>query len=153
MLVVGDLSRTHGGEFGPRFGVLGHQSHQNGLDIDVYYARTDRALRPPARVSQIDHHLAADLLRRILAIGPRYIFVGPDTGLRGPPASSSRSFITTTTCTSDTQSVAARHWPAGRVSPDSQAQAFPPRRKERAVTLISGSAPSRRASTRWEPLP
>ena len=33
---IGDLSRRHGGEFGKRFGGLGHASHQNGLDADVY---------------------------------------------------------------------------------------------------------------------
>lgn len=82
-LVVGDLSRTHGGEFGNDFGGLGHASHQNGLDIDVYYPRTDRKLRPPAAVSQIDHGLAQDLVDRFAAAGAQYIFVGPHTGLTG----------------------------------------------------------------------
>ena len=36
-MAVGDLSRPHGGDFGPRFGYIGHASHQNGLDVDVYY--------------------------------------------------------------------------------------------------------------------
>lgn len=83
-LVVGDLSRTHGGDFGRRFGGIGHASHQNGLDIDVYYPRTDGKLRPPRHVFQIDDRLANALLQRFLAIGPQYIFVGPSTGLRGP---------------------------------------------------------------------
>jgi murein endopeptidase len=41
-LTVADLSRPHGGDFGPRFGPPGHASHQNGLDVDVYYPRLDR---------------------------------------------------------------------------------------------------------------
>ena len=44
---IGDVSRRHGGEFGRRFGGLGHASHQNGLDADIYYPRVDgRELRP-----------------------------------------------------------------------------------------------------------
>ena len=41
-LGIGDLSRRLGGPFGPR-----HASHQNGLDVDVYYPRRDRRERPP----------------------------------------------------------------------------------------------------------
>ena len=33
---IGDLSRRHGGDFQPT-----HASHQNGLDVDVYYPRLD----------------------------------------------------------------------------------------------------------------
>ena len=46
-LLVGDLSRPHGGDFGPRFGYIGHASHQNGLDVDVYYPRADRRAVAP----------------------------------------------------------------------------------------------------------
>ena len=83
-LLIGDLSRTHGGDFGPRFGALGHASHQNGLDVDVYYPRRDGYLRPPTRPRQIDHALAQDLLDRFLRAGATTIFVGPHTRLRGP---------------------------------------------------------------------
>ncbi|HEY3191030.1 MAG TPA: penicillin-insensitive murein endopeptidase [Solirubrobacteraceae bacterium] len=83
-LVVGDLSRPHGGDFGVRFGGHGHLSHQNGLDVDVYYPRRDGVLRPPLRVAQIDHRRAADLVERFLRAGARRIFIGPHTGLRGP---------------------------------------------------------------------
>jgi murein endopeptidase len=83
-VLVGDLSRPHGGEFGRRFGGRGHASHQNGLDVDVYYPRRDRMARPPLRPSYIDHALATDLLERFVAAGARYVFVGPHTGLRGP---------------------------------------------------------------------
>jgi hypothetical protein len=77
---IGDLSRPHGGYFGPK-----HISHQNGLDVDVYYPRPDRRERPPVRANQIDRPLAQDLLDRFLAAGAVRIFVGPNTHLHGPP--------------------------------------------------------------------
>ncbi|HEX7256087.1 MAG TPA: penicillin-insensitive murein endopeptidase [Gaiellaceae bacterium] len=83
---VGDLSRRHGGNFGRRFGGIGHASHQNGLDVDVYYPRRDRRERPPATPRQIDRRLAQDLVDRFVAAGAVKVFVGPRTGLRGPPA-------------------------------------------------------------------
>jgi murein endopeptidase len=82
---VGDLSRPHGGDFGPRYGLPGHVSHQNGLDVDLYYPRLDRRERAPARPAQIDRRLAQDLVDRFVAAGAIRIFVGPQTGLRGPP--------------------------------------------------------------------
>ena len=83
-LVVGDLSRPHGGPFGARFGGRGHASHQNGLDADIYYPRRDRRLEAPLRVGEIDHALAQDLVDRFVAAGAQFVFVGPHTGLRGP---------------------------------------------------------------------
>jgi murein endopeptidase len=84
-MAVGDLSRPHGGDFGPRFGYIGHGSHQNGLDVDVYYPRADgRELAPPG-ASQIDRGLSQELVNRFLAAGAQVIFVGPNTGLTGPP--------------------------------------------------------------------
>jgi len=53
-LAIGDLSRLRGGDFGVRFGPIGHASHQNGLDADVYYPREDRRERAPDYASQID---------------------------------------------------------------------------------------------------
>ncbi|HJU47191.1 MAG TPA: penicillin-insensitive murein endopeptidase, partial [Gaiellaceae bacterium] len=85
-IVIGDLSRRGGGEFGERFGGRGHASHQNGLDADVYYPRRDRRERPPRRPRQIDRVLAQDLLDRFVAAGAAKVFVGPHTGLHGPPA-------------------------------------------------------------------
>ncbi len=82
-LVIGDLSRPRGGPFGPEYGGLGHRSHQNGLDIDVFYPRRDGQERPPARLADIDRALAQDLVRRFTAAGAQYVFVGPRTGLRG----------------------------------------------------------------------
>ena len=83
-VLIGDLSRRHGGNFGRQFGGLGHVSHQNGLDADVYYPRRDRRLRPPTKVGQIDSRLAQDLLDRFLRAGAKTIFVGPHTSLHGP---------------------------------------------------------------------
>jgi hypothetical protein len=83
-LLIGDLSRTHGGPFGAGYGGLGHGSHQNGLDADVYYPRRDGHERAVVNLSQIDHRLAQDLLDRIVRRGVQYAFVGPHTGLSGP---------------------------------------------------------------------
>ena len=83
---IGDLSRPGGGDFGVRYGLPGHVSHQNGLDADLYYPRLDRRERPPRTVAQIDRPLAQDLVDRFVRAGAKYVFVGPRTGLIGPPA-------------------------------------------------------------------
>jgi Zinc carboxypeptidase/Penicillin-insensitive murein endopeptidase len=83
---IGDLSRPGGGDFGDAFGAPGHASHQNGLDADVYYPRTDGRERPPGRPGQIARRLAQDLVDRFVAAGAVKVFVGPHTGLTGPPA-------------------------------------------------------------------
>jgi murein endopeptidase len=84
-MAVGDLSRPHGGDFGPRFGYIGHASHQNGLDVDVYYPRADGRELAPRYASEIDRALSQELVDRFLAAGAQVIFVGPNTRLRGPP--------------------------------------------------------------------
>ena len=61
-----------------------HVSHQNGLDVDVYYPRLDRHLSAPIATDQIDRALAQDLLDRFVAAGAQTVFVGYSTGLRGP---------------------------------------------------------------------
>jgi D-alanyl-D-alanine carboxypeptidase len=81
---IGDLSRPHGGDFGPQFGALGHASHQNGLDADIYYPRLDRLEEEPRHSRQIDRALAQDLVDRFVHAGAEYVFVGPRTGLTGP---------------------------------------------------------------------
>jgi murein endopeptidase len=83
-LGIGDLSRPEGGDFGPRFGGIGHASHQNGLDVDVYYPRLDRAESAPLTVSDVDRALAQDLVDRFVAAGAVRVFVGPSLGLDGP---------------------------------------------------------------------
>jgi hypothetical protein len=77
-LVVGDISFRNGGTMDE------HASHQNGLDVDVYYPRLDRHLSAPIATSQIDLHLSQDLLDRFVAAGAQMVFVGYSTGLRGP---------------------------------------------------------------------
>jgi murein endopeptidase len=91
---VGDLSRPEGGpfdarfgivgEFGPGRGYLGHVSHQNGLDVDVYYPRLDRQERAPDALGEVDLRLAQALVDAFVAAGAQHVFVGPRTRLGGP---------------------------------------------------------------------
>ena len=81
---VGDLSRPGGGPFGPEYGGIGHMTHQNGLDVDVYYPRKDRREEEPQAVEQIDRDLAQALVDLFVAAGAQTIFVGEHTRLRGP---------------------------------------------------------------------
>ena len=81
-MAIGDLSRPHGGDFGPRYGYIGHASHQNGLDVDVYYP--DGRARAPRDATEIDRPASQELVDRFLAAGAEVIFVGPNTGLGGP---------------------------------------------------------------------
>lgn len=83
-LLIGDLSRPHGGVFDERYGGLGHASHQNGLDADIYYPRADHRLLAAYKPDLIDRPLAQDLLDRFVAAGAQMVFVGYSTGLHGP---------------------------------------------------------------------
>jgi murein endopeptidase len=83
-VLVGDLSRPRGGDFGPRFGGIGHASHQNGLDVDIYYRRRDGRLRPPLRPGQVDRKAAQKLVDAFVRAGAEKVFVGPSLDLRGP---------------------------------------------------------------------
>jgi Penicillin-insensitive murein endopeptidase len=76
---IGDLSRPGGGDFGPK-----HASHQNGLDVDVYYPRKDGLERGPRTASQVDRRLAQALVDRFVAAGATRVFVGPNVRLTGP---------------------------------------------------------------------
>ncbi|MBD0318177.1 MAG: penicillin-insensitive murein endopeptidase [Thermoleophilia bacterium] len=76
---IGDLSRRRGGPFRPK-----HASHQNGLDVDVYYPRKDGKERPARTAAQVDRRLAQQLVDRFVAAGAAKVFVGPNVGLRGP---------------------------------------------------------------------
>jgi hypothetical protein len=84
-MAIGDLSRPRGGDFGPQFGYIGHATHQNGLDADIYYPRADRRPRAPRYASQINRRLSQDLVDRFVDKGAVVIYVGPNTGLQGPP--------------------------------------------------------------------
>jgi murein endopeptidase len=85
-VLVGDLSRPHGGDFGPHFGSIGHMTHQNGRDADFYYPRRDRRQAAARRVAQVDLRLAQALVDAFVAAGAQTVLVGPHTGLTGPPA-------------------------------------------------------------------
>jgi hypothetical protein len=78
-VVVGDISYKGGGPMTDE-----HVSHQNGLDVDVYYPRLDRKLRAPVASDQIDTRLAQDLVNRFVAAGAQLVLVGYGTGLHGP---------------------------------------------------------------------
>jgi murein endopeptidase len=85
-LLIGDLSRPRGGDFGARWGLLGHVSHQNGLDVDVYFPRKDGRLVRPDTPAQVDQRLGQWLVDAFLAEGAELIFTGPNLQLSGPPA-------------------------------------------------------------------
>jgi murein endopeptidase len=83
---IGDLSLPRGGYFGPEIGGgIGHATHQNGLDVDVYYPIRPEEERAPLRVDEIRMRLAQDLLDRFVAAGVDLVYVGPSTPLTGPP--------------------------------------------------------------------
>jgi hypothetical protein len=84
-LLIGDLSRPHGGNFGPQFGYVWHASHQNGLDADVYFPRRDRVRRAASSAAEIDRRLSQDLVDRFVRAGATDVFVGPSTRLTGSP--------------------------------------------------------------------
>ena len=83
-LLIGDLSRPRGGVFDERYGGLGHASHQNGLDADIYYPRADHRLLAAYKPDLIDRPLAQDLLDRFVAEGVQFVFIGTRTHLHGP---------------------------------------------------------------------
>jgi murein endopeptidase len=81
---IGDLSRPRGGNFGRRYGALGHASHQNGLDADIYYPRIDGLERRAPAPALVDRVAAQELVDRFVAAGARAVYVGPRLGLQGP---------------------------------------------------------------------
>jgi len=82
-LVVGDLSRPKGGPFGSKYGGIGHASHQNGLDADIYYPRKDGLETSPEKPSLIARGRSQWLVDHA-ARGADRVFIGPNTGLRRP---------------------------------------------------------------------
>lgn len=83
-VVVGDLSRPRGGDFGAKYGLIGHASHQNGLDVDVYYPRRDGRLTPVRSAADVDRRAAQELVDAFVAAGAVKVLTGPSLGLRGP---------------------------------------------------------------------
>jgi len=84
-MLVGDLSRTNGGDFGPAFGIIGHSTHQNGLDADVYYPRKDGRRGVPKVAGEVDRRLAQRLVDLFVEAGAETVLVGPNVALGGPP--------------------------------------------------------------------
>ena len=83
---VGDLSVRGGGDFGPEVGGgIGHATHQNGLDVDVYYPLRSGEERAPLGTGEVDVPLAQDLVDRFVAAGATTVYVGPNLPLTGPP--------------------------------------------------------------------
>ena len=80
-IVVGDLSRPRGGPFGREFGGEGHATHQNGLDVDIYYPRRDGGEVPPFRIAQVQRRRAQWLVDRA-ARDAQVVFIGPNLRLR-----------------------------------------------------------------------
>jgi murein endopeptidase len=104
---IGDLSRPRGGPFGPEYGGVGHMTHQNGLDVDVYYPRSDGREEDPRSVRRVDRDLAQALVDLFVTAGAQTIFVGRRTGLRGP-----RRVVRGLTLHDDHMHVRiSRHWP------------------------------------------
>ena len=80
-LLVGDMSRPRGGPFTRRVGGIGHASHQNGLDVDIYYPRADGREREPFRPGQVDRRAARELVALVARSHPTAMFVGCRVGL------------------------------------------------------------------------
>jgi len=64
---------------------VGHSSHQNGLDVDVYYPREDRRRGVPRTPAAVDIRLAQRLVDLFVAAGAETVLVGPNVALKGPP--------------------------------------------------------------------
>ncbi len=80
-LGIGDLSRPHGGSFtGP---VVGHSSHQNGLDVDIRLPRAD-GVEGAATPANYDRELTQQVVDRLIAQGASLVLIGPSLDLHGP---------------------------------------------------------------------
>jgi len=81
-LGVGDLSRPSGGPFhGP---VVGHVSHQNGLDVDIRLVRADGS-EAQVGASDYDRERTQQIVDRLVERGAELVLVGPSLRLTGPP--------------------------------------------------------------------
>ena len=76
-IVIGDISLRRGGSFGA------HASHQQGLDVDVYYPRRgDGRARPPRGPGEVDRRRAQWLVERFALARAQVVFVGVQVGIR-----------------------------------------------------------------------
>jgi hypothetical protein len=117
---IGDLSRPNGGVFDERYGGLGHASHQNGLDVDVYYPRADGTERRAYKPALVDRRLAQALVTPSSPPARSTSSSAPGSDCTDPAGSSRLCARTTTTSTSGSargeQARRRRHRrrPAGR---------------------------------------
>jgi len=79
-VAVGDFSRRRGGE------IDGHDTHENGKQVDIYYPRNDGQRMEPHTVAQVNQRLARSLVKHLLATGFKTAFIGQNT--TGIPTSS-----------------------------------------------------------------
>ena len=80
------ISAAHAaGTSGPQYGFIGHATHQNGLDVDVYYPRRDGRPAVPRTPAQVNRRLSQRLVDMFVAAGAQTVLVGPNVALRGPP--------------------------------------------------------------------
>ncbi|MGD9696048.1 MAG: penicillin-insensitive murein endopeptidase [Thermoleophilia bacterium] len=78
-LGIGDLSQEHGGAFGGP--VVGHASHQNGLDVDIRLPRAD-GVEGAANPSNYDRGLTQSLLDHIAnRAAVTLVLIGPSLDL------------------------------------------------------------------------
>ena len=78
---VGDLSRPEGGNFGGA--IIGHVSHQNGLDADLRLPRRD-GVEGPSGPGDYDRELTQAIVDRLVAQGASMVLIGPGLDLHGP---------------------------------------------------------------------
>lgn len=72
-VAVGDLSRRRGGE------IDGHDTHENGKQVDIYYPRNDGQRMEPHTVAQVNQRLARSLVKHLLATGFKTAYIGQNT--------------------------------------------------------------------------
>jgi len=80
-LGIGDLAQEHGGPFlGP---VVGHASHENGLDVDIRLVRGD-GRESAADPTTYDPALTQAVVDRLIAQGASLVLKGPNLAVSGP---------------------------------------------------------------------
>ena len=67
-----------------RFGIIGHETHQNGRDVDIYWPLRGGRSAVARRCNQVDQAAARALVRALLAAGAQRVLVGPAIRARGP---------------------------------------------------------------------
>jgi murein endopeptidase len=76
-IVIGDISLRHGGPFGI------HASHQQGIDVDVYYPRRGYGrARAPRGPGEVDRRRSQWLVERFARARAQVVYVGVSVGMR-----------------------------------------------------------------------